>query len=223
MKDSSSDNISKVINVSRDLGVNINLDQAKKLISYMSYILDCNQYINLTAITNEDEFITKHLIDSMVISTLEEYIDANTVIDIGTGAGFPGIPLAVLSSDKQFLLVDSLLKRIKIVNEVINLLELKNVAAVHARGETLEKKTIFKNGADLVIARAVANMGKLAKYTLPNVKKDGFLIALKGPNIDSELQESQEIIKKLGGRIIRVQDLSFGELRHNAVVCKKIN
>ncbi len=223
MKDSSSDNISKVINVSRDLGVNINLDQAKKLISYMSYILDCNQYINLTAITNEDEFITKHLIDSMVISTLEEYIDANTVIDIGTGAGFPGIPLAVLSSDKQFLLVDSLLKRIKIVNEGINLLELKNVAAVHARGETLEKKTIFKNGADLVIARAVANMGKLAKYTLPNVKKDGFLIALKGPNIDSELQESQEIIKKLGGRIIRVQDLSFGELRHNAVVCKKIN
>lgn len=223
MKDSSSDNISKVINVSRDLGVNINLDQAKKLISYMSYILDCNQYINLTAITNEDEFITKHLIDSMVISTLEEYIDANTVIDIGTGAGFPGIPLAVLSSDKQFLLVDSLLKRIKIVNEGINLLELKNVAAVHARGETLEKKTIFKNGADLVIARAVANMGKLAKYTLPNVKKGGFLIALKGPNIDSELQESQEIIKKLGGRIIRVQDLSFGELKHNAVVCKKIN
>lgn len=223
MKDSSSDNISKVINVSRDLGVNINLDQAKKLISYMSYILDCNQYINLTAITNEDEFITKHLIDSMVISTLEEYIDANTVIDIGTGAGFPGIPLAVLSSDKQFLLVDSLLKRIKIVNEGINLLELKNVAAVHARGETLEKKTIFKNGADLVIARAVANMGKLAKYTLPNVKKGGSLIALKGPNIDSELQESQEIIKKLGGRIIRVQDLSFGELRHNAVVCKKIN
>lgn len=223
MIDSSSDNISKVINVSRELGININIDQAKKLISYMSYILDCNQYINLTAITNEDEFITKHLIDSMVISTLEEYIDANTVIDIGTGAGFPGIPLAVLSSDKQFLLVDSLLKRIKIVNEGINLLELKNVAAVHARGETLEKKTIFKNGADLVIARAVANMGKLAKYTLPNVKKDGFIIALKGPNIDSELQESQEIIKKLGGRIIRVQDLSFGELRHNAVVCKKIN
>lgn len=223
MKDSSSDNISKVINVSRDLGVNINLDQAKKLISYMSYILDCNQYINLTAITNEDEFITKHLIDSMVISTLEEYIDANTVIDIGTGAGFPGIPLAVLSSDKQFLLVDSLLKRIKIVNDGINLFELKNVVAVHARGEALEKKRIFKNGADLVIARAVANMGKLAKYTLPNVKKGGSLIALKGPNIDSELQESQEIIKKLGGRIIRVQDLSFGELRHNAVVCKKIN
>lgn len=223
MKDSSSDNISKVINVSRELGININIDQAKKLISYMSYILDCNQYINLTAITNEDEFITKHLIDSMVISTLEEYIDANTVIDIGTGAGFSGIPLAVLSSDKQFLLVDSLLKRIKIVNEGINLLEFKNVAAVHARGETLEKKTIFKNGADLVIARAVANMGKLAKYTLPNVKKGGFLIALKGPNIDGELQESQEIIKKLGGRIIRVQDLSFGALKHNAVVCKKIN
>lgn len=223
MKDSSSDNISKVVNISRELGININLDQAKKLISYMSYILDCNQYINLTAITNEDEFITKHLIDSMVISTLEEYIDANTVIDIGTGAGFPGIPLAALSSDKQFLLVDSLLKRIKIVNDGINLLELKNVAAVHARGEALEKKTIFKNGADLVIARAVANMGKLAKYTLPNVKKSGFLIALKGPNIDSELQESQEIIKKLGGRIIRVQDLSFGALKHNAVVCKKIN
>ena len=188
----------------------------------MSYILDCNQYINLTAITNEDEFILKHLIDSMIISKLKEYACAKTVIDIGTGAGFPGIPLAVLSSEKQFLLVDSLLKRVKIVNDGINLLGLSNVSTVHARGETLEKNTPFKNGADLVIARAVANMAKLAKYTLPNVKKDGFLIALKGPSIDCELQESQDIIRKLGGKIIRVEDLSFGELRHNAVICKKI-
>lgn len=222
MKNNSSNYISNLITLSSKLSIDINHEQAKKLISYMSYILDCNQYINLTAITNEDEFILKHLIDSMIISKLKEYACAKTVIDIGTGAGFPGIPLAVLSSEKQFLLVDSLLKRVKIVYDGINLLGLSNVSTVHARGETLEKNTPFKNGADLVIARAVANMAKLAKYTLPNVKKDGFLIALKGPSIDCELQESQDIIRKLGGRIIRVEDLSFGELRHNAVICKKI-
>lgn len=222
MKNNSSNYICNLITLSSKLGIDINHEQAKKLISYMSYILDCNQYINLTAITYEDEFILKHLIDSMIISKLKEYACAKTVFDIGTGAGFPGIPLAVLSSEKQFLLVDSLLKRVKIVNDGINLLGLSNVSTVHARGETLEKNTPFKNGADLVIARAVANMAKLAKYTLPNVKKDGFLIALKGPSIDCELQESQDIIRKLGGKIIRVEDLSFGELRHNAVICKKI-
>ena len=222
MKNNSSDYIYNLIKLSSKLGIDINHEQANKLISYMSYILACNQYINLTAITNEDEFILKHLIDSMIISKLKEYASAKTVIDIGTGAGFPGIPLAVLSSDKQFLLVDSLLKRIKIVNDGINLLGLSNVSTVHARGEALEENMPFKNGADLVVARAVANMGKLAKYTLPNVKRNGFLIALKGPSIDGELQESQEAIKKLGGEIIRVQDLSFGELKHNAVICKKI-
>ena len=223
MKNNSSDYICNLIKLSGKLGIDINHEQANKLISYMSYILDCNQYINLTAVTNEDEFILKHLIDSMIISKLKEYVCAKTIIDIGTGAGFPGIPLAVLSSEKQFLLVDSLLKRVKIVNDGINLLGLYNVSTVHARGEALEKNTPFKNGADLVIARAVANMAKLAKYTLPNVKRGGFLIALKGPSIDSELKESQEVIKKLGGEIIRVQDLSFGELKHNAVICRKIN
>lgn len=222
MKNNSSEHIYNLINLSSKLGIHISHEQADKLVSYMSYILACNQYINLTAITNEEEFILKHLIDSMIISKLKEYTCAKTVIDIGTGAGFPGIPLAVLSSDKQFLLVDSLLKRVKIVNDGITILGLSNVSTVHARGEALEQNTPFKNGADLVVARAVANMAKLARYTLPNVKKGGFLIALKGPSIDNELQESQEAIKKLGGEIIRVQDLSFGELKHNAVICKKI-
>lgn len=201
MKNNSSNYISNLITLSSKLSIDINHEQANKLISYMLYILDCNQYINLTAITNEDEFILKHLIDSMIISKLKEYACAKTIIDIGTGAGFPGIPLAVLSSEKQFLLVDSLLKRIKIVNDGINLLELTNVSTVHARGETLELNTPFKKGADLVVARAVASMGKLARYTLPNVKKGGFLIALKGPSIDGELQKSQKAIKKLGEKL----------------------
>lgn len=222
MKDSSFDNIDKFMNLSKSLGIDVNFEQAEKLISYMSYILDCNRHINLTAITNQEEFIIKHLIDSIIISKLDEYVDAKTVIDIGTGAGFPGIPLAVLSGEKQFLLVDSLLKRVRIVNDGINLLGLTNAVAVHARGENLKKSKPFDKGSDLVIARAVANMKKLAPYTLPNVKKGGFLIALKGPSIDSELQESQNTINKLGGKIIRVQDLSFGDLKHNVVICKKI-
>lgn len=222
MKDNFSHNISNLMNLSSELGIKITHEQAKKLISYMSYILDRNRHVNLTAITKEDDFIIKHLIDSMIISRVKEYSEAETVIDIGTGAGFPGIPLAVLNSKKQFFLVDSLLKRIKIVDDGINLLELENVSTAHARGENLHKSTMFKNGADLVISRAVANMGKLAKYTLPNVKKGGFLIALKGPSIDSEIQDAEDVIKNLGGKIIRVQDLSFRDLKHNAVICKKI-
>lgn len=222
MKNNSSENIQKLIHFSTQTGIRISFKEAEKLIIYMNYILERNQHINLTAIMDDEEFIIKHLIDSMIISKLPEFTKSETVIDIGTGAGFPGIPLAVLAKQKQFLLVDSLLKRIKIVNDGIDLLQLKNASAVHARGENLPLQHPFGNGADLVIARAVANMSKLAKYTLPNVTLGGFLVALKGPSIEEELQEAKETIKKLGGEIIRVQDLSFGELKHNAVICKKI-
>lgn len=222
MKNNSSENMQKLIDFSTQTGIPISFEDAEKLVIYMNYILDRNQHINLTAIMDDEEFIKKHLIDSMIISKLPEFTKSETVIDIGTGAGFPGIPLAVLAKQKNFLLVDSLLKRIKIVNEGIDLLQLNNVSAVHARGENLSLRHPFENGADLVIARAVANMSKLAKYTLPNVKMSGFFVALKGPSIEEELQEAKETIKKLGGEIIRVQDLSFGELKHNAVICKKI-
>ena len=222
MKNNSSENIQKLIDFSNEVGIQISFEEAEKLVVYMNYILDCNQYVNLTAIMEDEEFIIKHLIDSMIISKLPEFIKSETVIDIGTGAGFPGIPLAVLASKKRFLLVDSLLKRIKIVNEGIDLLQLNNVSTIHARGENLSLNSIFENGADLVIARAVASINKLAKYTLPNVKTGGFVIALKGPSVEEEIQEAKNTIKKLGGKIVRVQDLSFGELKHNAVICKKI-
>lgn len=222
MKNNSSENIQKLMDFSTEIDIQISFEEAEKLATYMNYILDCNQHINLTAIMEDEEFIIKHLIDSMIISKLPEFIKSETVIDIGTGAGFPGIPLAVLASEKRFLLVDSLLKRIKIVNEGINLLQLNNVSTIHARGENLSLSSTFENGADLVIARAVASMNKLAKYTLPNVKTGGFVVALKGPSVEEEIQEAKNTIKKLGGKIVRVQDLSFGELKHNAVICKKI-
>lgn len=218
----SSENVEKLMSWSLEADINIGFDKARDLITYMEYILDRNQFINLTAITKEEDFIVKHLIDSMIISNLEEFVDAKTVIDIGTGAGFPGIPLAVLADDKNFLLVDSLLKRVRVVNEGIDILGLNNISAIHARGENLPKISPFINGADLVIARAVASMSRLVKYTLPNVKRGGFLVALKGPGIDDELEESKNIIKDFGAKIVRVQDLSFDNLRHNAVICQKV-
>ncbi len=205
-----------------ELGITMTEEQGDKLLQYMYFVLHWNQKVNLTAITDEKEFLDKHIIDSLIIARLEEFKNAHTVIDIGTGGGFPGIPLSIIDPDKEFLLVDSLLKRVNIVQRGVSHLALKNVVLLHGRGESLKLEGAFKSGGDLVIARAVANMTKLSGYTLPNVKKGGYLIAFKGPNVEKEVKEALPKIKKLGGKLIRIDDLSFGELKHTAVICSKI-
>ncbi|XVG95898.1 16S rRNA (guanine(527)-N(7))-methyltransferase RsmG [Eubacteriales bacterium KG127] len=208
--------------ISDEAGIILSVEQIEKLILYMEFVLEWNKKVNLTAIKDKKEFVEKHLLDSLIISKLEEYKNAETIIDIGTGGGFPGIPLAIFSPEKHFLLVDALLKRTKIVAEGTEKFDLKNVSVLHGRGENLPLEFEFENGADLVVSRAVANMSKLVSYTMPNLRKNGFLLAYKGPDVEEEIKVSEKFIKKAGAKIISIVDLSFRNLKHTAVICKKI-
>lgn len=180
-------------------------EKAETLMAYMDGILKANENVNLTAITDREEFIDKHIIDSLLAISSSEVKDAKKIIDMGTGGGFPGVPLAVAFPDKEFLLVDSLNKRIKIIEELCERIGIKNVRAVHGRAEEMARKPEYREGFDLCVSRAVANMNTLSEYCLPFVKIGGSLIAYKGPDCESEIKEAIKAIEILGGKLDRIE------------------
>lgn len=195
-----------------------------KFEKYMDGILLKNRHINLTAITDRDEFIVKHFIDSLLSAGQPEAEKAEKVIDVGTGAGFPGIPLAIVYPEKEFLLMDSLNKRLKIIDELCMELEIKNVITIHSRAEDLAGKKEYRENYDLCVSRAVANMATLSEYCLPFIKKGGYFLAYKGPECESELREGEKAIKILGGKIadIREAELPDFNLAHKIIYIEKI-
>ena len=195
-------------------------EQMQKFFFYMELLLEWNQKMNLTAITDPKEIILKHFIDSMTISP---YIkQEKKVIDVGTGAGFPGIPLAIICPNTSFTLIDALNKRISFLKEVVTKLQLSNVVVEHARAEDFAKENREKY--DIATSRAVANLPVLLEYLLPFVKKEGKCICMKGPNIQEELDEAKKAIAVLGGELEKVDyfHLMDTEIERNNVVIKKI-
>ena len=163
--------------------INIEFDekQIKQFYEYMLLLIEWNEKINLTAITDPEEIILKHFIDSL---TINKYINENkTIADIGTGAGFPGIPLKIYRSDLKITLVDSLNKRINFLNEVITKLNLKDINTVHSRVEDFGKNKEYREKYDYVTARAVANLATLSEYLIPICKINGKCICMKGSEI----------------------------------------
>lgn len=205
---------------------NIIIDEEKidKFRRYAALIKEWNEKINLTAITDEDGIIKKHFIDS--ISVLESNVIKRgmKIIDIGTGAGFPGIPLKIIMPESEILLVDSLNKRICFLNEVISLLGLHGIQAVHGRAEEMARKPVQREKFDIAVSRAVANMTVLAEYCIPFVKTGGYFIAMKGPSSESEIEESKTAINILGGKIKNVVETSMlqPDMNHRLVIVEKI-
>lgn len=203
------------------------------LLSYMEHILAANENINLTAITEREEFIAKHIIDSLSCMALPQYEEAETVIDVGTGGGFPGVPLAVASPEKRFLLLDSLNKRLKVVSEICEELGIENVETIHGRAEELASagSRPSKNGGnsdlresfDLCLSRAVADLKVLCELCLPFVKVGGCFIAYKGADCEKEVDSASKAIEILGGRLLDVvpQPAVAGMDEHNLVIIKK--
>lgn len=194
------------------------------LMEYMDCILEMNKSVNLTAITDRDEFIQKHFVDSLLCCESEEFAKAGKIIDVGTGGGFPGIPLAVCFPEKEFVLMDSLAKRINIIREFCAKLGINNVSAIHGRAEDLGRQEGLRESFDICVSRAVANMSVLSEYCLPFVKVNGCFIAYKGPECESELNDASSAIRILGGELVRVEEsykLVDSDYKHKLVYVKK--
>lgn len=192
--------------------IDINDKQIEKFYKYMNLLLEWNKKINLTAITDYNEIILKHFVDSL---TINKYIGKNNyIVDVGTGAGFPGIPLKIMRDDIKIVLVDSLNKRINFLNEVIKELELENIKTVHARAEELGRNKEYRQKFDIATSRAVANLSTLSEYIIPLIKIKGKCICMKGKEVKEELNNSLKAIKILGGKIEKIEEF---ELANNSI------
>ena len=211
----------EIIENGKKIGLDIAEKESKNLYKYMLLMLEWNENVNLTAITEEKEIIYKHFIDSLSVN---KYLtNKEKIMDIGTVAGFPGIPLKIFNEDLNFILVDSLNKRINFLEEVKNELNLNKLELVHARAEELAKNKNYRENMDIVVSRAVARLRILAEYMLPFVKKNGICICMKGPNIEEEIEESKKYLEILGGKIEKIEHIILpGDLERNIILIRKI-
>lgn len=202
---------------------NIILDENKlnKFEEFKMLLLEWNKKINLTRITEENEIYIKHFVDSLIVT---KYINENDkIIDVGTGAGFPGIPLKIFFDNSNITLLDSVNKKLIYLKDVSDKLELKNLEIIHGRAEDIANKKEYREIYDVAISRAVANMSTLVEYLLPFVKIGGRVICMKGPNILEELENSKNAIKILGGKIEKIEKYILPEIEneYNLIIIKK--
>lgn len=218
-------NISTLIEGVEDLNITLTSDEQDKFIKYKELLVEWNEKINITAITDEKEIDIKHFLDSITPIVTNLFQGEKKVIDIGTGGGFPGLPLKILNPKLKVTLLDSLNKRITFLNEVIKSLELNEIEAIHGRAEELARKAEYREKYDVCVSRAVASLNTLSEYCLPFVKKDGYFISMKGPEVEEELEDAKKAIDKLGGKIIKIEKIQIpkSEIYHSLIIIKKIS
>jgi len=197
-----------------------NINEKKKLLfnNYYNDLVEKNKVMNLTAITNKNEVIVKHFLDSVL--PLNFIKDNSKVLDIGSGAGFPGIPLKIMNNTLDVTLLDSLNKRINFLNEEIHKLNLLNIKAIHARAE--EYVNVSRETFDYVVSRAVAKLNTLLEYCLPYVKMGGYFIAYKSVGAEEEIEISRKALKILGGQVEKVKKLNVEGLDRTLIYIKKV-
>ena len=211
----------KMRNLANNINIQITDSQIEKFYIYMYRILEWNKKINLTAIEDENEIILKHFIDSL---TIQKYIEGcKNMIEIGTGAGFPGIPIAIMNDKINITLLDSLNKRINFLNDIIQELKLNNVVAIHGRAEDIAKLNTFREKYDVVTSRAVAQLNILLEYMLPFNKLNGKTISMKGSNIE-EIKDATNALNELGGKIQVVENIVLPNtnIQRNIIIVEKI-
>lgn len=208
-------------NLAEIINIELTNEQIDKFFNYKNLLQEWNKKMNLTAIVDDEEIILKHFIDSL---TIEKYISKDSsIIDVGTGAGFPGIPLKIVREDIELTLLDSLNKRITFLNEVISINNLQKVRCIHGRAEDVSRETSMREKFDYATARAVANLSTLSELCLPFVKVGGKFICMKGNNIE-EVEEAQKAIEVLGGKIVSIEKLTLPNsgIERNVIIIEKI-
>ena len=203
--------MNKLVNICNKINIEISDDQINCFEKYYELLIEKNKVMNLTAITDKEDVIVKHFIDSIALIPYltDKGINTNNelkIIDIGTGAGFPGLPLKIMMPDVKFTLLDSLNKRVSFLNEVIDELKLKDIEALHGRAEDYASDNKYREKYDICVSRAVANLSTLSEYCIPFVKENGFFISYKAGESEEEINKSKNAIKILGGKINKVEE-----------------
>lgn len=207
-----------------ELGITLNDTQKNQFIQFYEYLVEKNKVMNLTGITEFQEVLVKHFLDSLACVKAVDMSRIKRIMDIGTGAGFPGVPLKIAFPHLEACLLDSLKKRVNFLEETFQMLKLENITAIHGRAEEYAKNKQYRETYDLCVSRAVSNLATLSEYCLPYVKTGGYFISYKSGTVQEEVEQAQKAVKILGGKIQDVVyfQLPDSEIQRSLVVIEKI-
>ncbi len=208
----------------KELGITLDENQKKQFTDFYEYLVEKNKVMNLTGITEFQEVLIKHFLDSLACVKAVDMSRIKRIMDIGTGAGFPGVPLKIAFPHLEACLLDSLKKRVNFLEETFQMLKLENITAIHGRAEEYAKNKQYRETYDLCVSRAVSNLATLSEYYLPYVKTGGYFISYKSGTVQEEVEQAQKAVKILGGKIQDVVyfQLPDSEIQRSLVVIEKI-
>ena len=204
-----------------ELKIRFSVEQLEQFFVYMNLLIEWNEKMNLTAITEPEEIVLKHFIDSVtILNKLDNYAK---IVDVGTGAGFPGIPLSIMNPTLKITLVDSLNKRLIFLQEVVNKLNLKNIEIIHARAEEFGQNKKYRESFDFATSRAVANLATLSEYLIPLIKVNGKVISMKAADAHDEIKDAKKAIEILGGKIEKIDEFNLpqSDIGRTVIIIRK--
>ncbi len=216
--------IDTLIRGSQELDIELSDLQKDKFLNYKLLLQEWNKKIDITTIIEDEEVDIKHFLDSLTVVSTDIFEGRKKLIDIGTGGGFPGVPLKIYNEDLDITLMDSLNKRIKFLDDVIDKLGFENIVATHGRAEELSLTREYREQYDICVSRAVAQLNTLAEYCLPFVRPGGHFVSMKGPDSEAEVREAKNAIELLGGKLVANYNVRIPEsdISHSIVVIEKV-
>lgn len=208
----------------KELNLELNETQTKQFLDFYEYLIEKNKVMNLTGITDFEEVLVKHFLDSLMVAKVIDMTQVKSMMDVGTGAGFPGVPVEIMFPDIKSVLLDSLNKRVKFLEETFEILKLTNISAIHGRAEEYAKNKNYREQFDLCVSRAVSNLATLSEYCLPYVKKGGVFVSYKSGKVQEEVEEATKAISILGGKVKDVMYFSLpgSDIERSLVVIEKV-
>lgn len=208
----------------KDLQININNEKIEKFETFSSLLIEWNEKMNLTAVTDPAEISVKHFLDSIAPLKVIDFKKDSKIIDVGTGAGFPGIPIKIIREDLDFTFLDSLNKRINFLKEVSEKISLEKAEFIHSRAEEAGKNKDFREKYDYAVSRAVANLKVLCEYCIPFVKVGGYFISFKQFDVDNEIEEAKAMIGTLGGKVVDIKEIKIpqSDIKRKIIIIEKI-